>query len=293
MVKKYVLFSSTLFLEYLLPILLEENIIIPIFTNKIEVHRKYPKRTIENYTPFFDIKEVSAKHFSEANDKLGISDDKIAIFVDWNKDFFDEKPNFYPVFCQPALLPMYRGYGAITEQFLKGVAVSGITFYLPSQITDGGDILHQREITIDFEDYPEDFIQKICREIANTIKSEDLSQRSPTPQKDHFSFSLSRLRKRNAIIDFRADALSVYNHIRGFSRPFFGAFCYFENYEITVWRGRPEKWQGNYGKPGEILGVNDDGIEVACGSGTIVLTEIEGFSDIKKSSLLNNYLKVD
>lgn len=292
MVEKYVIFSSPLFLEYLLPMMLEENIIIPIFT-KIEVHRKYPKRTIENYTPFFDIKEVSAKKFTEIKNMIDISQDKIAIFIDWNKDFFDEKSNFYPILCQPALLPMYRGYGAITEQFLRGVVISGITFYLPSQITDAGDIVLQKEIRIEFEDYPEDFISKVCKEIIGTIKTEDLSKKIAMPQRDIFSFSLSRLRKRNALIDFRGDALSIYNHIRGFSKPFFGAFCYFENYEITVWRGRPEKWQGNYGKPGEILGVNDDGIEVACGSGTIVLTEIEGFLDIKKSSLLNNYLKVD
>lgn len=293
MVKKYVLFSSPLFLEYLLPIFLEENITIPIFTNKTEIHRKYSKSRRENYAPFFDIKEVSGKHFSEVKDKIDIPKDKIAIFIDWNKDFFDEIPHFFTTFCQPALLPMYRGYGAITEQFLKGVAVSGITFYLPSQITDSGDIIYQKEIRIDFEDYPEDFILKVCREIVNTIKEEDLSKKAPVPQKDNFSFSLSRLRKRNAIIDFRADALSVYNHIRGFSRPFFGAFCFFEDNEITVWRGRPEKWQGIYGNPGEVLDVTDNGIEVACGSGTVVLTEIEGFSQIKKSSLLNNYLKVD
>jgi len=293
LVNRYVVFSSPLFLEYLLPIFLENGINIPIFTGKFDIHRKASDKNIGNYRSFFNIVEIDSSSYSSGRDQIKGLNNKIAIFIDWNKDFFDLSSDFFAVYCQPSLLPMYRGYGAITRQFVKGVSVSGLTLYLPSEITDGGDILFQREIRIEFEDYPDDFILKICNELTDIIKTTDLSKINPTPQNNQFSFSLSRIRKKEGIIDFRMDALAVYNHIRGYSRPFFGAFCYCDGFEITVWKAKPEKWQGVYGYPGEILNINSNGIEVACGNGTVILTDIETEMEIKTSFILNNYLKVD
>ncbi|MGB9731247.1 formyltransferase family protein [Calditerrivibrio nitroreducens] len=290
---RHAIFSSVIFLEYLLPILYDEQLFdIPIYTYKSELHRKNRSFDLKNYKSFFNIVELSFGKFSELKNSIRLSDNTTAIFLDWNKEFLDETANFFSVYVQPALLPMYRGYGAITEQFLRGVSVSGITFYLPSDITDAGDILYQKEIRIDFEDYPEDFIRKVCGEVLSTIKTIDLSKCKRFSQRQELSFSLGRIRKRDAIIDFRTDALSVYNHIRGFSRPFFGAFCYYEGERIVIWRGKPERWQGVYGEPGEILKITDDGTEVACGNGTVILTEMENSVDVKKSFVFNKYANV-
>ncbi|MCX8083937.1 MAG: formyltransferase family protein [Calditerrivibrio sp.] len=290
----YILFSSQLFLDYLLPLFMDHGISLPIFTYKNEVHRKSLRKIEDLYGSYFEIHFLELSKYLDFIEKYKISNEKNLILLDWNKDFFDITPHHNAFFCQPALLPMYRGYGAITEQFLRGVSVGGVTFYRPSEITDAGDIVYQKEIRIAFEDYPEDYIMKVCNEIVSVISNIDLKKLPSKPQNELLSFSLSRIRRKNAIIDFRADALSIYNHIRAYSRPFFGAFCYLENEKITVFKAKPEKWQGDYGYPGEVLTINDYGAEVACGSGTVLLMDIDVEKVVlKKSCVLNKYLKID
>jgi len=86
------------------------------------------------------------------------------------------------------------------------------------------------------------------------------------------SFRCSRLFFRNTE---GMDAYSIYNQIRAFSRPFFGAYFYSEGTKVKVFRAKTEKWQGYFGEPGEIIKNDENGAEIACGSGTITLSEVE------------------
>jgi len=121
---------------------------------------------------------------------------------------------------QPSLLPNVQRICAISEQFLRGVCVGGITFYIPNEITDAGDIVYQKEIEITFEDYPTDYIEKLSTEIISFIELVDKNRLEKWKQDERYAFSISRVRRKIGLIDFRADALSVYNHIRAYSRPF-------------------------------------------------------------------------
>lgn len=202
---------------------------------------------------------------------------RTVICVDWTKDFFKDA-DFDVVYAHPSLLPLYRGYSAVTEQFQRGVAVSGASFYLQGGKIDGGDILSRREIRIEYEDYPSDFFEKyaeVCADFIVDIDRKGLLSYTPEPQNEDEAFYLQRKRGRDAVIDFNRDAYSLYNHIRGYSRPFFGAFFMKDGQKVTVWRASTEKWQGFYGVPGEVLAVGDNGCEIACGSGSIILQEIE------------------
>lgn len=211
----------------------------------------------------------------------------IAICIDWTKDFFKKsRPEFDVIQMQPSLLPKYRGYGCISEQFEKGVYQSGITFYKPSEKVDAGEIIYQKTLRIEYDDYPEDFIENIIDISAGfiiDIEKNGVKHYKTFPQNEEEAFYIIRKRSKNALIDFGRDAYSIYNHIRAFSRPFFGAYFYSNGTKIKVFRAKTEKWQGYFGKPGEIIKNDENGAEIACGSGTIVLTEVEIKGNIYKA----------
>ncbi len=263
------------------------------YPNVVTFHKNFQRTNLSRdfsvYYKKFPMTFISTNKYNLAKSELQFINTLYIICIDWKKDFFnEEKPeNVEIIFTHPSLLPMYRGYGAITEQFLKGVSKSAISFYKPNDIIDGGKLIFQKEIPIEFNDYPMDFIEKftdIAAEFILKINDNGLNSYEIKPQNENYSFYLTRQRTKNALIDFNRDAYSLHNHIRAYSKPFFGAFFYFNGEKTIVWKAYTEKWQGNYGKPGMVLRKTDDGIEVATGQGTIVITEIE-----KKEKLYKNF----
>lgn len=225
----------------------------------------------------FIITYLSTNNYDECRDVLG--ETGLPVCVDFTKDFF-ETADFPVVYAHPSLLPLYRGYSAVTEQFERGAAIGGATFYIRSERVDGGDIIYQTPLRIDFEDYPEDYLAKYaiaCADFIKELTGKPLDAFDKRPQDEAAAVYLQRKRTRDALIDFNRDAFSLYNHIRAYSKPYFGAYFLCKGEKYTVWRAKPEKWQGDYGDAGCVLSVSDDGVEIACGSGTILLTEIEGF----------------
>lgn len=212
--------------------------------------------------------------------------DRTIICVDWTKDFFKEA-ELDVVFAHPSLLPSYRGYSAVTEQFLRGVAVSGASFYKQCDRVDAGDVIQQQEIRIDYQDYPLDFLQRYaeaCADFIIELNRKGVDSFKAVQQNEDESFYLQRKRGKDAVIDFRRDAFSLYNHIRGYSRPFFGSYFMLNGEKVIVWRASTEKWQGAYGSAGDIINISDDGVEIACGSGTITLQEIQIGGRVYKGS---------
>ncbi|WP_303850731.1 formyltransferase family protein [Seleniivibrio woodruffii] len=231
----------------------------------------------ERFEKDFIVTYLSSNNFSECSDILG--DIGLPVCIDFTKDFF-EGAEFPVIYAHPSLLPLYRGYSAVTEQFERGVAVGGASFYLRSEKIDGGDIVFQTPLRIGFEDYPEDYLAKYavtCAEFIKALNVKGIEGFIPVRQDDAYAVYLQRKRTRDALIDFNRDSFSLYNHIRAYSKPYFGSYFLSNGQKFVIWRAKPEKWQGDYGKAGCVLNISDDGIEIACGSGTILLTDVEGF----------------
>jgi hypothetical protein len=273
---KIAVFTSNITGEYLLDSLDVLGVYPEIYTYPHGFQKTALSRDFTKYRGLFPLNFISANKYGE-NDSLLPDADTLAVCVDWTKDFFIGSDR-NAVLAHPSLLPLYRGYSAVTEQFLRGVAVSGASFYMASDKIDGGDIIFSDEIRIEFNEYPDDFLKKyasVCAGFIKELSVRDINSFERKPQDERESFYLARKRKREGIIDFNRDAYSLYNHIRGFSRPFFGAYFVHDNRQITVWRAATEKWQGEYGRPGELVELTPYGAEIACGSGTVVIEEAE------------------
>jgi methionyl-tRNA formyltransferase len=235
-------------------------------------------KDLSSFKRNFNMRFVGSNRFELCENISGIEKTNTIVCVDWTKDFF-KNCDIPVIYAHPSMLPMYRGYSAVTEQFERGVTVSGASFYVQGEKIDAGNILHQSSIRIEYEDYPEEFIEKYvkaCADFIIELNRKGFEGFDQTPQDESRAFYLQRKRGRDALIDFNRDAFSLYNHIRAYSRPYFGSFFMYKGERITVWRAHTEKWQGYYGEPGAIINADDNGVEIACGSGSITLLEYDG-----------------
>ncbi len=251
--------------------------------------RKKASGDILAFSKDFQVYEVNGESYSRAKDILPNAD--IIICIDWKKDYFEnDKPSCPIYYMQPSLLPKYRGYGAVSEQFIRGVVYSGVTIYEYNSIIDGGDIIYQQEIKIEnyfkVSDLMDRQAQVTAEFIASLYKGEQYSR---IKQKEEYAFYLPKIRKNSKKIDFNADALSVYNFIRAYTFPFSGAVFYFKGEEYKITDASLESWSGIEGRPGEIVAVNDYGIVAACGEGSVLIKEVEYNGQIIKSLMINIY----
>ncbi|KAA0257341.1 formyl transferase [Deferribacter autotrophicus] len=268
-----------------------------IYTYHPNFKRSQKIYDFSKFAKYFNITYLASNRYENCKTKIKNCD--FALCIDWTKDFFtNSNYPFCTLYYHPSLLPMYRGYGAISEQFYRGVVKSGLTIYLPNEKVDAGDIIYQKKINIQFTDYPVDFINKCIVELyhfLNLLKNNQINLNEKKKQNENLSFYLVRKRQKDALIDFNKSAYAVYNHIRAFSHPFFGAHAFINSEKFIIWKCAIEKWEGNFGTPGEVIEKNKNGIEIACGSGSIFAHTIEinnqlfKYEDIpiEKNSLIN------
>ncbi|MDR2104129.1 MAG: hypothetical protein LBP51_00055 [Deferribacteraceae bacterium] len=239
-----------------------------IYTYSAAVARKHHK-------PFLREKCRYIKETRYESEKIRIAKDDIVFCGGWTKDFFHYTPHEFNIYyIHPSLLPMYRGVGAVSAQFEKGVAIGGVSIYLDSDRVDAGDIVYQEMVRIEHNDYPEDYLSNCAAGAYRGIRAILNGGVAGTKQNDLLATAAGRVRSRDAILDVNLSAASFYNFVRAHSRPYSGARLFMDGRFITVWRCSIESWNGVCGKSGEIVGESDYGVEMACGEGSVILTEI-------------------
>ena len=209
--------------------------------------------------------------------KVEVQGGDVIICADWTKDFFHKTDPAAPVYhLHLSLLPGYRGYGAVSEQFLRGAAVAGVTLYRENGHIDAGPVAYQREIRIEHDHSAEEYIRACIKAAAEWISElADGAQPALRAQDETAAFYVQRHRRRMGMIDLNACALYVYNTVRAYSKPFFGSYFYRNREKITVWKAKCERWAGIHDNPGTVLERTVNGAEVACGEGSVILTEVE------------------
>lgn len=245
--------------------------------------------SVYKYHKDFQIFEVSSSTYEYAKNIIPQAD--YIICVDWKKDYFSGINVNCPVYyMQPSLLPKYRGYGAVSQQILRGVIYSGVTIYEYNGIIDGGDIVYQKEIKI--EDYfnASDFIDITSKKTAEFIKELYNNKKfEKSKQNNSIAFYLPKTRSSSKVVDFNASAVSLYNFIRAYSFPYGMVSFYYKGKEYKIASASIESWSGVEGRPGEVIWQNDYGLIVACGSGSILIKEVEIDGSIMKAHMLNAF----
>ena len=174
-----------------------------------------------------------------------------------------------------SLLPYYRGAAPLNWCIINGETETGVTTMMMDVGLDTGDMLLKRSTPIDPDEDTRSLHDRLCK-IGAELLGETLDELTagrlvPEKQDDALTCYAPMLKKEDGLIDWSKDAATVKNLVRGMT-PWPGAYSYLDDKLLKVYRVQIATGTGT---PGSVLSAGRDGIEVACGEGSIIIHELQ------------------
>ncbi len=192
-------------------------------------------------------------------------------------------PKYGCINVHGSLLPALRGAAPMQRAIMDGLDVTGITTMYMAEGMDTGDMLLRAEVAIEEDDNFESIHDKLAAAgaatLLDTITALQNGTLVATPQDDALATHAAKIEKADQLIDFSRSPRAVHDQIRGLS-PIPLAFTHTPDeklLKVPAARRGQDAERGSLAAPGTILSLDttDDGaIEVACGSGSVLLTAV-------------------
>ena len=187
----------------------------------------------------------------------------------------------YPVYgcmnVHGSLLPALRGAAPMQRAIMEGHPITGITTMYMADGIDTGDMLLKAEMPIEPDDNFESVHDKLAALGAETMRKTIAALRAGTldrvPQDDSLATYAAKIEKTDCLIDFNRSATEVHNLIRGLS-PIPLSFTHTPDGKLLkVVAAHVGAINNQHALPGTVISVSD-GIEVACGEGSVIFTRV-------------------
>lgn len=303
--KKVIFMGTPEFAVPILQMLIENTEVLLVVTQPDkEVGRKKEKK-------FSPIKELAIKNNIETFQPIKIKEDYKYI-LEKNPDIIItcaygqiipneliETPKYGAINVHASLLPKLRGGAPIHHAIIDGYKKTGITIMYMSSKMDAGDIISQKEITINDKDNVgtlHDKLSKIGTELLKETLPLIFEQKNERIKQNEeevtFGYNITREEEK---IDFNKTAEQVYNQIRGLN-PFPLAYAILNEEETKIIEANIN--EKTIGKVGKITEITKNSIIVKCKDKSIEITKIKPFgkrimevkdylNGIKKEALIN------
>ncbi len=186
-----------------------------------------------------------------------------------------------------SLLPELRGAAPINWAIIRGYNKTGVTTMLMNEGLDTGDMLLKSEIDINDNNTYEEIHDKLMNIGADllieTLKGIEKGNIIRIKQQNEKSSYAPMLKKELGHINWDKDSIEIYNLIRGIT-PWPGAHTFYKGNMIKIWKAE-NKSQNIYLKPGKIINLSKEGIEVACSKGSILIKELQEFGSKRMDTI--------
>jgi methionyl-tRNA formyltransferase len=186
-----------------------------------------------------------------------------------------------------SLLPHNRGSAPVNWTIMRGERESGNTLMWLAEGVDEGDIIDQRAFPITRYDTCASVYAEVAasnREMLLDLLPKLMAGERPgRPQPRSDEPILHRRRPADGRVTWDCPAGTVYDFVRALTRPYPGAFSTLDGKQWWIWDAAlpPDRGPIPHTEPGEVLGPiispmqSACGQLVACGSGSIILLELE------------------
>lgn len=175
----------------------------------------------------------------------------------------------------PAALPANRGRHPLIWALVLGLEKTASTFFFMDASADGGDILSQREIFIEYEDDARTLYDKVIQAAGEQIEEFVpllIAGKFQRHKQDQRRANVWRKRGgADGKIDWRMSAHSIHNLVRGLTKPYVGAHLVVDGREIKVWKTEVVSGTLKNIEPGKVLMKNGLNPVVKCGEDAICL----------------------
>lgn len=203
-----------------------------------------------------------------------------------------EAPRLGCINVHASLLPKYRGGAPIHQAIIDGQATTGVTIMYMAEKLDAGDIISQREITIEDTDHTGSMFEKLSdvgRELLkDTLPSIVEGTNARIPQDESQVTYASNISREQERIDWQKDARTIYNQVRGL-HPWPVAYTTFEGANFKIWWAQVGQTSTSR-EPGEVVAIHKDSFEIATGEGgTLAVLDLQPAG--KKRMTAEEYLR--
>ena len=186
-----------------------------------------------------------------------------------------ETPKQGSICFHPSLLPLHRGPSAVNWPIIMGSDKSGFSWFYPSDGLDEGDSLMQWDCPIGPDDTVIDLYFKKIYPVAvdSVLEVCDLFRAGNPPHivPDETQATYERrCTARHSHIEWNRLVGQVYNLIRG-TNPAPGAWTTFKGAKIGIFDSAKRPGDGISGR---IRKISDDGIEVQCVGGRVLVKRV-------------------
>ena len=176
-----------------------------------------------------------------------------------------------------SLLPAYRGAAPINWAIINGETETGATIMQLDAGMDTGAILLQERLPIQPDDTAQTLHDRLARLGAQLLGKalDELRQGlwQPRAQDGSQATYAALMKKDDGLIDWTRDSRSLVNQVRGMT-PWPGCFSFIDGKILKIHRAAAlEKKHGH--QPGMVMAADAEGIEVAAGSGSVLLREVQ------------------
>ncbi len=202
-----------------------------------------------------------------------------------------EIPRYGCINVHASLLPRYRGAAPINWCIINGETETGVTTMLMDVGLDTGDMLVKKATRISPDEDSRALHDRLAvigaDALAETLDLLNAGKLVPEKQNDVLSCYASMLKKEDGLIDWGKEAHEIKNLVRGVT-PWPGAFTHLQGKTVKVCRVTVGTGSG---APGTVLRAGREGIEVACGGGSLLIEELqlEGRKRLSAAEFLAGY----
>ena len=168
-----------------------------------------------------------------------------------------------------SLLPRWRGAAPIHRAIMAGDPETGVCIMQMEAGLDTGPVLLREAIDIGVDETTGGLHDRLSKLGAASVVTalDQLDGLMPLPQSGDGVTYAAKIDKAEARVDWGAPAAVVDRQIRGLS-PFPGAWCMVGDERVKLLGSRVGNGSGT---PGDVI----DGFEIACGSGSVIVTRVQ------------------
>ena len=187
-------------------------------------------------------------------------------------------PRFGCLNIHASLLPRWRGAAPIQRAILAGDTETGITIMQMDAGLDTGAMLSRTVVPIGERDTAASLHDTLAAAGATAIVAAlaNYPTLAPVAQDDAQATYAAKLSKEEAQLDWRQPAAALARAVRAYN-PVPGAWTLLDGAPLKIWSAQAVADSGALkdADPGEVLRADADQLVVACGSGALVLQELQ------------------
>lgn len=187
-------------------------------------------------------------------------------------------PKYGCINVHASLLPRWRGAAPIQRAIEAGDTESGITIMQMDVGLDTGDMLHTAHCSIEKIDTGGSLHDKLATigppALLATLQQVTQGAATPEKQNDALSNYAPKITKAEALIDWSQPAEALGRKVRAFN-PFPVTYTTLNNERVRIWQAKLITTDSKSKCPGTICKSDSQGIQVATGQGSLLITEIQ------------------